>query len=50
MNEDLKNFLYQLTDALKVSSSAPNYEIFSNVLADFAEDLYMKLDKMEKNE
>lgn len=47
MNEDLKNFLYELKGALWALSTASSDGNFSDALANLAEDLSMKLDKLE---
>lgn len=49
MNEELKNFLYELKGALWALSTATNDSNFSDALANLAEDLSLKLDRMEDN-
>lgn len=47
MNEELKNFLYELKGALWALSTASSGDNFSEALANLAVDLSIKLDKLE---
>ena len=47
MTEELKNFLYELKGALWALSTATDNGNFSEALANLAEDLSIKIDKLE---
>lgn len=41
---------HELVNALNILSTAPNYEIFSKTLANFVEDISIKLDELCEEE